>query len=78
VPALYVLDVPEFAPIIRALTAKSLRAVRAGGYVRLSSDRAIDLARSEVTMPDAVWFGFAVGGIEGRITRHDVDGFRLE
>ncbi len=77
-PAIYMLDVPEFRPVIDAFTAQGLEGERSGGYVRFSSPRPIELKRTEVKMESATWFGFTVGGIDGRIARLDEEVFRLE
>jgi hypothetical protein len=76
-PVLYVLDVPEFRPVIDALVAQGLSEQRRDGYVRLSARGPIELERSAVGMSDATWFGFPVGGIEGEIVEHNEVRFRL-
>ncbi len=72
--ALYVLDCPEFAPLVNAGRLAADVTVEAHGqYQRLSSQRQLRLERATTGLNDAVWFAAPTGGIEGRIVRFDED-----
>jgi len=74
-PKLYVLDVPEFQPVIDALKSQKIATEYKGGYACFRSDHPIELARPK--MHDATWFGFPVAGIVGTLAEHTDTRFRL-
>ncbi|HVM77645.1 MAG TPA: hypothetical protein VMU06_01410 [Stellaceae bacterium] len=77
-PALYVLKVPEFRPLIAcAERDPRLRTTDCGNYVRIDGDPELTIARSATGMGEALWFGSLVGGIEGRISEFDAEVIRL-
>lgn len=66
---LYVLDVPEFQPVVES--ARRLPECRithsAKGYYRVESPSEIVLNRKEMQMKPAVWYGLFTGGMNGEI-----------
>ena len=67
--ALYVLDVPEFQPLVEAARATNhCRIIETGqGYTRIEADQDIVFNRKQMKMKPAVWYGLFTGGLEGRI-----------
>jgi hypothetical protein len=75
----FVLDVPEFAPIIeaaRALKNCKVHPARAG-YVLVEFTGEIVIERNGAFMSEAVWFGCMTGGLEGKIVSFDAGQIRL-
>ena len=71
-PSLFVLDVPEFAPLIAG--AASGHAVRRrGGYAMIEAADKIVVERSRSGLGDAVWYGALTGGYQGRIVEFSAD-----
>jgi hypothetical protein len=69
---LYVLDVPEFAPLLAA-KSDGVRVARHGpDYFALSGER-IRIARKATGLRKAVWYGALTGGFEGTLLRFDDD-----
>ncbi len=79
-PTIYVLDVPEFRPIVehaRVNTALTLHGP-SRGYFRVSSPGTIRLERKMLGFKPAVWHGSLTGGLVGRITQFDNDVLVIE
>ncbi|WP_206522826.1 hypothetical protein [Mesorhizobium sp. M7A.F.Ca.US.006.01.1.1] len=75
---LYVLDVPEFRPIVEASVAKGFRISKSDkGYFRIESDTEIVLNRREMAMKPAVWYGLFTGGLNGEIAEFGRDEVRV-
>lgn len=76
---LFILDVPENAPI--AAVARELPGLdvdRVGPYFAISSDQPVTIDRRATGSRHAVWYS-CVGGLEGcRIVQWDKDALRLE
>lgn len=75
----YVLDVPEFAPVVVAaanLTQCRVHAARAG-YIFVEFDGLVEIMRSDTGLGEAVWFGCLNGGLEGRIVGFDAVSIKL-
>ena len=75
----FVLDVPEFAPIIeaaRALKNCKVNPARAG-YVLVEFSGEVVIERHRASMSEAVWFGCMTGGLEGKIISLDAEKIRL-
>jgi hypothetical protein len=66
-PKLYVLEVPEFAPLIDAARARRYATVSRGGYAVISAPDEIAIERQATGLGEAVWFGALTGGFAGRI-----------
>jgi hypothetical protein len=66
-PSLYVLDVPEFAPLIEAARRKAgLEIVGPkAGYFRIAADDQLRIQRAETGLPEALWFGAFTAGYDG-------------
>ncbi|MGD9943295.1 MAG: hypothetical protein AB7L76_24180 [Burkholderiaceae bacterium] len=77
---LFVPDVPEFQPVWQHCIARpGMRVTRhAAGYIEIETSTTLELRRSELRIPLAVWFGLPTGGLEGRIAQYDKDVLRLE
>lgn len=76
---LYVLDVPEFRPIVEAARAKSDCEVTRfdAGYYRIEAPTEIVLNRREMNMKPAVWYGLFTGGLNGEIAMFGRDEVRI-
>jgi hypothetical protein len=71
-PCLFVLDVPEFAPLIAGAAAgHSVR--RRAGYAMIEAPDRIIVERAKSGLGDAVWFGALTGGYEGRIVEFSAE-----
>jgi hypothetical protein len=67
-PALYVLSVPEFQPLIDyAEAAADLTVSAMGDYRKIEGAGTLTIPRAATGMGQAVWFGALVGGFEGDI-----------
>lgn len=71
-PSLFVLDVPEFAPLIAGAAADH-RVQRQGGYAMIEAADKVVVERARSGLGDAVWFGALTGGYEGRIVEFNAD-----
>jgi hypothetical protein len=71
-PILFVLDVPEFAPLI-AGAAAGHRIQRRGGYAMIEAAEKVVVERAKSGLGDAVWFGALTGGYEGRVVEFSAD-----
>ena len=78
-PAIFVLDVPEFRALAdHARTVPQYRVVDAGlGYLRIESDDDLVFDRRTLGFKPAIWYGAFTGGIRGRIATFDRDTMRL-
>jgi hypothetical protein len=74
-PAIFVLDVPEFLPLVEhARATGDIRvAGPVNGYFKLEADGALRLSRKALGFKPAVWHGALTGGLVGRIERFDND-----
>jgi hypothetical protein len=75
----FVLDVPEFAPVIEAARALKNCTVQpvSAGYVFVEFIGEIVIERHRACMSEAVWFGCMTGGLEGKIISFDAEQIRL-
>ena len=75
----YVLDVPEFAPVV--VVAGALDRCRVhdalAGYIYVEFDGEIEITREATGLGAAVWFGCLTGGLDGKIVRFDATRLRL-
>jgi hypothetical protein len=76
---LYVLDVPEFLPVVEATRARPdcLITGARNGYYRVEAPAEIVLNRREMKMKPAVWYGLFTGGLEGEIAEFGRDEVRV-
>ena len=75
----YVLDVPEFAPMLSAVGGLERCRVHTArrGYVFVEFDGEIEIERAVTNLGEAVWFGCLTGGLDGRIVTLDAERIRL-
>ena len=67
-PALFVLGVPEFKPLVDyAETQGDLTVTAIGDYRKIHSAAEIVIQRAATSLGQAVWFGALTGGFEGVI-----------
>ncbi len=75
----YVLDVPEFGPVVS--TARKLDRCHVhlplAGYIFVQFDGEIEISRADTGLNEAVWFGCLTGGLDGKIVTFDSDCIRL-
>lgn len=77
-PAIYFPDVPEYQPLIEAISAQGdIQCSKAGGYVALVSPGEIRVRRADTGLIEAVWFGALVGGFEGKVAKFDDKELRI-
>ncbi len=76
--AVYILDVPEFAPLADAATAASpLTRTRLGCYLKVAAAGEIVIDRAGTDFRDAVWFSVLGGGFDGDLLCYDRDRIRI-
>jgi hypothetical protein len=65
--SLYVLDVPEFKPLVEAAMRQGGLTVAgpSAGYYRISTREQLRIERSETGLPEALWFGAFTAGYDG-------------
>ena len=78
-PAVYVLDVPEFRALVRVARERKGYAVSrlSGGYIRIDSPAEIVFTRKELSFKPAIWYGCLTGGLRGQIAQFDRDTLRI-
>ena len=66
-PSLYVLDVPEFAPLVAAARQKAGFEIAGpkAGYFRIATEGQLRIDRAETGLPEALWFGAFTAGYDG-------------
>jgi hypothetical protein len=69
-PTIYVVDVPEFRPIVESARGKAGYAVSEAvkGYYRIETSGEMTFNRKEMKLPPAIWYGIFTGGLDGEIT----------
>jgi hypothetical protein len=66
--ALYVLDVPEFQPVVRTAQDAGMDIRRTGDYLELTSaEHEVVLRREGTGIRTAVWHAALTGGLDARI-----------
>jgi hypothetical protein len=77
---IFVLDVEEFAPLVKS--AKAMDGVTVTGpnegYFRISAENHLEFNRKELGFKPAVWYGALTGGLVGRITEFSRDVLKIE
>lgn len=79
-PSIFVLDVPEFLPLVehaRSLSGYKVEGPRLG-YWRLTASPVLSFKRKELGFKPAVWHGALTGGLVGRITHFDNEMLSIE
>jgi hypothetical protein len=76
---LYVLDVPEFLPIVEAARKIPGCTITSPqkGYWKVASPTEIILNRKAMQMKPAVWYGLFTGGMNGEIAEFGRDEVRV-
>jgi hypothetical protein len=66
-PSLYVLNVPEFAPLLTAARQRKELEITGpkAGYFRIATEGQLRIRRSETGLPQALWFGAFTAGYDG-------------
>jgi hypothetical protein len=78
-PTLYVMDVPEFAPIAEAARRANAAVRTAGDYIELSSaPRLVIQRRLAGGIRPAIWFAALTAGFVGAIARFDEEELWLD
>ena len=79
-PSIFVLDVPEFLPLVEH--ARELPGCKVEGphlgYWRLTASPVLSFRRKELGFKPAVWHGALTGGLVGHITHFDNDTLTIE
>jgi hypothetical protein len=75
----YVLDVPEFLPLLEAARRHALCQVHPlrAGYSYVAFDEPIELLRAATGLQPAVWFGCLTAGLDAKITAFTADALCL-
>lgn len=78
-PAIFVLDVPEFSPLVEQARRRSNYTVAGPkcGYYRIEAPGVMEFERRSLGFKPAVWHGALTGGLIGRIECFDNDRMRL-
>jgi hypothetical protein len=75
---LYVLDVPEFRPVIDEGSRRAASARKIGNYVEIVSREALTIDRKAAGARRSVWFS-SIGALRnGTVTQFDSDSLRIE
>lgn len=66
-PSLYVLDVPEFAPLVTAARRNDELEITGpkAGYFRITAKGQLRIRRAETGLAEALWFGAFTAGYDG-------------
>ena len=78
-PTLFVLDAPEFLPIVDVGRARADIAVKGpiAGYFSLSTESDLLIERAETGLTEALWFGAVTGGYRGGAMTLDSGALRI-
>ncbi len=77
---IYVPDIPEFEPLLRAARNNAACVVQAPlrGYHRIEADESIEFSRKSMGLGPALWNSMLSGGFRGRIVEYGRDLMRIE
>ncbi|MEC3982039.1 hypothetical protein [Amycolatopsis sp. H20-H5] len=77
-PAIMVLNIPEFAPIVHTAREAGMTVRELGDYVEVSSsEQEVVLERRHTDVRPAVWFAALTGGLIGEFVQFDHDELRI-
>lgn len=78
-PAIFILNVEEFRPMIELAREQAGVLVQPGphGYTRISSDGELRFNRKALGFKPAVWYGALTGGMVGKIAEFSRDELRI-
>ena len=75
---LYILDVPDFRPVIDVAAAQvDVTCRQAGDYAELAADGEIVIDRRSTGVNHATWYSVVAGVADGRIVQQDKDALRV-
>jgi hypothetical protein len=75
---IYVLDVPEFRPIVDGARRAGIEvSAPVNGYYVIVGEGEVVLSRKALGLKPAVWYSSLSGGLEGRIAQFDRDTLRI-
>lgn len=75
---LYVLNVPEFAPVVEAGRRVADQSTFVGNYVQLCSDGSLTIERRTARARRAIWFS-SIGALRnGKVTQFDSEILHIE
>ncbi len=74
---LYVVDVPEFQPLVAYAEAVDLVVSKHGAYYKIEAEEELVILRASTGMDAAIWFGGLVGGYEGEVLEFTEDVLRI-
>ena len=68
-PILYVIDVPEFRPLVESARTKAGYVVseERKGYYKIETSGEMHFNRKEMKLKPALWYGMFTGGLDGEI-----------
>lgn len=74
-PRIYVVDVPEFFPLVESARKRDdYRVTETGkGYFVIEATGSLQFSRKEMQLKPALWYGMFTGGLDGEITEWDRD-----
>ncbi|GAA3289201.1 hypothetical protein [Streptomyces cinereospinus] len=76
--SVYVLDVPEFEPVVHTARTAGMGVHQMGDYLELTTeDHEVVLHREETGMRPALWHAMLTGGLTGRIISFTPDALHL-
>lgn len=75
VASVFVLDVPEFRPLVDAARESDTyrTAVLGDGYIRIDGNPGLTFNRKALGFKPALWYGALTGGLAGRIEQFDAE-----
>ena len=77
---IFVPDIPEFEPLLRAAKSQGSCIVRAAerGYWRIEAEHTIQFSRKAMGLGPALWNSALSGGFRGQIVEYGRDLMRIE
>ena len=74
-PAIFVLNVPEFLPLVEHARKQADCKVDGPrlGYFRITGSPSLNFKRKELSFKPAVWHGALTGGLIGKVVHFDND-----
>lgn len=77
-PSMYILDTPEFGPIVTTARLAGMDVRPVGDYLEaVSAEPTVTLERRHTQVRPSIWFAALTGGMVGHIERFDHDILRL-
>jgi hypothetical protein len=77
-PTIFILNTPEFEPIVTTARLAGMDVQMAGDYLEaVSPHPTVTLERRHTEVRPSIWFAALTGGMVGRIERFDHDVLRL-